>query len=57
MKGQGNAILYGDKLCSLRQSGDIDIYLEGGYKKVIDFDFIGNIVVPCRYYQIINNVR
>lgn len=37
MKGQGNAILYGDKLCSLRQSGDIDIYLEGGYKKVIDY--------------------
>ena len=37
MKGQGNTILYGDKLCSLRQSGDIDIYLEGGYKKVIDY--------------------
>lgn len=37
MKGQGNAILYDEKLCSLRQSGDIDIYLEGGYKKVIDY--------------------
>ena len=28
-----------------------------GYKKVIDFDFIGDISVPCRYYQNINNVR
>ena len=28
-----------------------------GYKKVIDFDFIGDILVPCRYYQIANNVR
>lgn len=28
-----------------------------GYKKVIDFDFIGDIIVPCRYYQINNNVR
>lgn len=37
MKGQGNAILYDEKLCFLRQSGDIDIYLEGGYKKVIDY--------------------
>lgn len=37
IKGQGYAILYDDKLCSLRQSGDIDIYLEGGYKKVIDY--------------------
>ena len=37
MKGQGNAMLYGKDLCSLRQSGDIDIYLEGGYDKVIDY--------------------
>ena len=28
-----------------------------GYKKVIDFDFIDDILVPCRYYQIDNNVR
>lgn len=37
MKGQGNAMLYGKELSSLRQSGDIDIYLEGGYEKVIDY--------------------
>lgn len=37
MKGQGNAALYNDDLCLLRQSGDIDIYLEGGFEKVNDF--------------------
>ena len=28
-----------------------------GYKKVINFDFIGDISVACRYYQNINNVK
>lgn len=28
-----------------------------GYKKVIDFDFIGDISVPCRYYRNDNNIR
>lgn len=37
MKGQGNAALYDGGLCSLRQSGDIDIYLDGGYRKVMDY--------------------
>lgn len=47
MKGQGNAVLYKDNdddydhdrnsLALLRQAGDIDIYLEGGFKKVMDF--------------------
>lgn len=37
MKGQGNAALYHDDLKLLRQSGDIDIYLEGGFEKVNDF--------------------
>ena len=37
MKGQGNAALYPFDLSSLRQSGDIDIYLDGGYEKVINF--------------------
>ena len=44
MKGQGNSALYrisydddNDNLCLLRQSGDIDIYLEGGFEKVNDF--------------------
>lgn len=33
MKGQGNVDLYGS-LSTLRQSGDIDIYLEGGFEMV-----------------------
>lgn len=44
MKGQGNAALYrtsydneNDNLCLLRQSGDIDIYLDGGFEKVNAF--------------------
>lgn len=37
MKGQGNAALYHDNLKFLRQSGDIDIYLEGGFEKVNAF--------------------
>ena len=44
MKGQGNSALYrvsydddNDNLCLLRQSGDIDIYLDGGFDKVNDF--------------------
>lgn len=39
MKGQGNAVLYNSSevLQLFRQSGDIDIYLEGGFKKVNDF--------------------
>ena len=44
MKGQGNSALYrvsydddNDNLCLLRQSGDIDIYLDGGFEKVNDF--------------------
>ena len=34
LKGQGNAENYGS-LALLRQSGDIDIWLEGGYEKVM----------------------
>ncbi len=37
MKGQGNTILYGDGLNLLRQPGDIDIFLEGGAKRVIKY--------------------
>lgn len=36
MKGQSNATLYGD-LQMLRQSGDIDVYLEGGLDKVLAY--------------------
>lgn len=37
LKGQGVAQLYDDHLSSLRQSGDIDIYVEGGMKKVLAY--------------------
>lgn len=37
MKGQGNSALYYSDLCYLRQCGDIDIYLEGGYDKVMEY--------------------
>lgn len=37
MKGQGNAAIYADDLTMLRQSGDIDIYLDGGFKRVMAF--------------------
>lgn len=37
MKGQGNAALYHENLKLLRQSGDIDIYLDGGFEKVNAF--------------------
>ena len=36
MKGQGNAALYGS-LSTLRQPGDIDVYLEGGMDKVLAY--------------------
>lgn len=36
MKGQSNAALYGD-LQMLRQSGDIDVYLEGGLNKILAY--------------------
>ena len=36
MKGQGNARLYGD-LSDARSSGDIDIWVEGGFEKVNAF--------------------
>lgn len=34
LKGQGVAKLYGKQLCPLRQSGDIDIWMDGGFEKV-----------------------
>lgn len=44
MKGQGNSALYrtsyvndNENLCLLRQSGDIDVYLEGGLDKVLAY--------------------
>lgn len=37
LKGQGIATLYGTELGELRQSGDIDIWVKGGYEKVCDY--------------------
>lgn len=37
MKGQCVATLYGEHLSGLRQSGDIDVYLEGGLDKVLAY--------------------
>lgn len=37
MKGQGNALLYGPELSLLRMSGDIDVWVEGGFKRVYDY--------------------
>mgnify|MGYP004447663245 FL=1 len=37
LKGQGVARLYGEQLRGLRQSGDIDIYVKGGMKHVLDY--------------------
>lgn len=36
LKGQGIATLYGE-LAPYRQSGDIDIWVKGGYQKVCDY--------------------
>lgn len=37
MKGQGNALLYGEQLSLLRSPGDIDVWVEGGFEKVNDY--------------------
>lgn len=44
LKGQGNAALYGE-LDSLRQSGDIDMWVEGGFEKVMS---MVNRISPSR---------
>ena len=37
MKGQGNALLYGPELSLMRSPGDIDVWVEGGFKKVYGY--------------------
>lgn len=37
LKGQGIALLYGEELRPLRQSGDIDVYVDCGQKKALAF--------------------
>lgn len=37
LKGQGIASLYGENLCGFRQSGDIDIYVDCGREKAIEY--------------------
>lgn len=46
MKGQGNALLYGPELSLMRSPGDIDVWVEGGFKKV--YDYVQK-VVPTDY--------
>lgn len=36
LKGQGNAALYGSSLCMLRQSGDIDVWVDASRKEIIE---------------------
>lgn len=53
LKGQANARLYPDKL--LRQPGDIDIWVEGGYQRVVDLclkTFPGDLDVDRYDYHI-----
>lgn len=37
MKGQGNALVYSEDLSLMRSSGDIDVWVEGGYHKVYEY--------------------
>lgn len=37
LKGQGIAALYGENLCGFRQSGDIDIFVDCGREKAIEY--------------------
>lgn len=48
LKGQGVAALYGEELQYLRQSGDIDIWVDGGREAVIDY-VMG--IVPTRDFD------
>ena len=37
LKGQGVAQYYGEELSSCRQSGDIDVYVDGGFERALKF--------------------
>lgn len=37
LKGQGVAQYYGEELSSFRQSGDIDVYADGGFERALKF--------------------
>ena len=37
MKGQGVALYYNKAICNLRQSGDIDVWIDGDSKSVIEY--------------------
>ena len=53
LKGQGNALLYPDP--HMRTPGDIDIWAEGGYKKVMKT--VGYMVPPHRLSRLWRNHR
>ena len=50
MKGQGNALLYGDILSLMRSSGDIDVWVEGGFHKV--YDYVRKVSPPTRVNEL-----
>lgn len=58
LKGQGTALLYG-ALAGLRQSGDIDIWVDGGMEKVlgwlkgkkISLGDVDSVHVPAEFFQ------
>lgn len=37
LKGQGAAALYGEELCGFRQSGDIDVYVDCGMERALEY--------------------
>ena len=58
MKGQGNALLYGPELSLMRSPGDIDVWVEGGFKKVYDYvqkvaptNEVNELEMPFRVYE------
>ena len=50
MKGQGNALLYGEELSLLRSSGDIDVWVKGGFHRV--YDYVRKISPPTRVNEL-----
>ena len=50
MKGQGNALLYGEELSLMRSSGDIDVWVEGGFDHV--YKYVKQIAPPTRVNEL-----
>lgn len=56
LKGQGVAQLYAAPLRALRQSGDIDIWIEGGYQKVLGYAKTQSSVTEIHAHHVDLNV-